>query len=106
MPLYKCEICGDKYEFLNRFDTMQLCDKCYDAIQNKNNMVEHPKHYNMTKYEVIEVLDEWFPNDPLIWQVVKYLSRAKYKGNELEDLKKAQFYLNRKINKLENNNAK
>ena len=69
-------------------------------------MVEHPKHYNMTKYEVIEVLDEWFPNDPLIWQVVKYLSRAKYKGNELEDLKKAQFYLNRKINKLENNNAK
>ena len=34
-------------------------------------MVEHPKHYNMTKYEVIEVLDEWFPNEPLIWQVVK-----------------------------------
>ena len=67
-------------------------------------MVEHPKHYNMTKYEVIEVLDEWFPNEPLIWQVVKQLSRAKYKGNELEDLKKAQFYLNRKINKLESSN--
>lgn len=63
-------------------------------------MVNHPSHYNMTKYEVIEVLDEWFPNDPLIWQVVKYLARAKYKENELEDLKKAQFYLNRKINKL------
>ena len=63
-------------------------------------MIDHPKHYNMTKYEVIEVLDEWFPNDPLIWQVVKYLARAKHKGNELEDLKKAQFYLNRKINKL------
>jgi len=65
-----------------------------------NSMIDHPKHYNMTKYEVIEVLDEWFPNDPLIWQVVKYLARAKHKGNELEDLKKAQFYLNRKINKL------
>ena len=64
-------------------------------------MVNHPSHYNMTKYEVIEVLDEWFPNDPLIWQVVKYLARAKYKGNELEDLKKAQFYLTRKINRLE-----
>ena len=68
--------------------------------QECKDMVNHPSHYNMTKYEVIEVLDEWFPDDPLIWQVVKYLARAKYKNNELEDLKKAQFYLNRKVNKL------
>lgn len=72
----------------------------YIAPIETKDMVNHPSHYNMTKYEVIEVLDEWFPDDPLIWQVVKYLSRAKYKNNELEDLKKAQFYLNRKINKL------
>jgi hypothetical protein len=70
-------------------------------IINKE-MVNHPSHYNFSKYEVIEVLDEWFSDNPLIWQVVKYLARAKYKGNELEDLKKAQFYLNRKIAKLEN----
>jgi hypothetical protein len=69
-------------------------------MKQEKDMVNHPNHYNMTKYEVIEVLDEWFPNDPLVWQVVKYLARAKYKGNELEDLKKAQFYLNRKINKF------
>jgi hypothetical protein len=68
----------------------------------KKEMVNHPGHYNFSKYEVIEVLDEWFSDNPLIWQVVKYLARAKHKGNELEDLKKAQFYLNRKIAKLEN----
>lgn len=81
---------------------MKLKNKATGEIKNVElkDMVNHPSHYNMTKYEVIEVLDEWFPDDPLIWQVVKYLVRAKYKGNELEDLKKAQFYLNRKINKL------
>jgi hypothetical protein len=70
--------------------------------EQKKEMVNHPSHYNFSKYEVIEVLDEWFFDNPLIWQVVKYLARAKHKGNELEDLKKAQFYLNRKISKLEN----
>ena len=32
--------------------------------------------------------------------VVKYISRAGKKGSKLEDLKKAQWYLNREINKL------
>jgi len=74
----------------------------YIAKIPQKEMVNHPSHYNFSKYEVIEVLDEWFSDNPLIWQVVKYLARAKHKGNELEDLKKAQFYLNRKIAKLEN----
>jgi hypothetical protein len=71
-----------------------------ENTNEQKDMVNHPSHYTFSKYEVVEVLDEWFPNDPLIWQVVKYLARAKYKNNELEDLKKAQFYLTRKINKL------
>ena len=31
--------------------------------------------------------------------VVKYISRAGYKGDKLEDLKKAQWYLDREIRK-------
>jgi hypothetical protein len=39
---------------------------------------------------------------------VKYISRAGKKGvnKELEDLKKAKFYLDRKINNLEKNISK
>lgn len=33
--------------------------------------------------------------------VIKYIARAKHKGKELEDLKKAQWYLGRLIKKLE-----
>ena len=64
-------------------------------------MVNHPKHYTFGKYEVIDVIDDWqlgFYEG----QVVKYVARAKHKGNELEDLKKAQWYLNRKIAQLMN----
>ncbi len=59
--------------------------------------VNHPSHYTFGRFEVIEVLEDWFPDDPLLWQTVKYLVRAKHKENFLQDLKKAQFYLNRRI---------
>ena len=63
--------------------------------------VHNPQHYNFSKYEVLDVLVEWFPQDPILWQVVKYVARAAHKGNELQDLKKASFYLNFKIAELE-----
>lgn len=60
-------------------------------------MVYHPKHYTFGKFEVIDVLEDWFPTDPLLWQVGKYISRAGRKGSRAEDLKKARFYLDRAI---------
>lgn len=63
--------------------------------------VNHPSHYTFGKFEVIDVLMDWFPSDPLLWQVGKYIARASRKGNELEDLKKARFYLERRIALLE-----
>lgn len=64
-------------------------------------LVIHPPHYTFGKYEVIDVLMDWFPTDPLLWQVGKYISRATHKGHELEDLKKARFYLEKRISLLE-----
>lgn len=64
------------------------------------NMVDHPPHYNFGKYEVIDVLEDWFPTDPLLWQVGKYISRAGRKGSRAEDLLKAEFYLKRAIAKV------
>lgn len=64
-------------------------------------VVNHPSHYTFSKFEVIEVLQEWFPSDPLLWQIVKYVARAKHKGLYLQDLKKAEFYLKRAIAEAE-----
>lgn len=64
-------------------------------------MVNHPPHYARFKFEPIEVLQDWFPNNPLLWQVGKYTVRAEHKGNVVEDLKKARFYLDREIKRQE-----
>lgn len=62
--------------------------------------VNHPAHYNTGKFEVIDVIEDWglgFHEG----NAVKYIARAKHKGNELEDLKKARWYIDRLIEKLE-----
>jgi hypothetical protein len=59
--------------------------------------VDHPSHYTFGKFEVIDVLEDWFPTDPLLWQVGKYIARAGHKSSLIEDLKKARWYLDRRI---------
>lgn len=58
----------------------------------------NPAHYRGDY--VMRVIED-FGLDFLRGTVVKYLLRAGQKGSELEDLKKAQWYLNRKIAALE-----
>jgi hypothetical protein len=62
--------------------------------------VDHPRHYNEGGVEVIDAIEAWRLGFHL-GNVVKYVARANYKGKPLEDLKKAQWYLNRAIEKLE-----
>jgi len=69
-------------------------------------MVNHPKHYNEHKWEVIEILQEFFKDDPLIWQTAKYIFRYKHKEDPIQDLKKAKWYLEYKINELEQSKQK
>jgi len=62
--------------------------------------VNHPAHYTQGKIEVIDALEDWklgFHEG----NVVKYVARAKHKGRELEDLKKARWYLDRRIQQME-----
>ena len=69
-------------------------------------MVNHPNHYGGedNTYEAIKVIEAW-DLDFHIGNTVKYISRAGKKGTdqELQDLKKALWYLERKIKKLEDN---
>lgn len=63
--------------------------------------VNHPSHYGGdTTYETIKVIEAWDLGFHLS-NTLKYLSRAGKKGDELEDLRKAQWYLERKIQQLE-----
>ena len=62
-------------------------------------MVDHPKHYNVGQYEVIEVIEDWGLgfNDG---NAVKYIARHAHKQNSIEDLEKAIWYLKRERDRL------
>lgn len=63
-------------------------------------IVNHPKHYTFSDHETIDVIEAWQLGYHL-GNCVKYISRARYKGEYLEDLKKAAWYLNREISRVE-----
>jgi hypothetical protein len=71
----------------------------------KKESVNHPDHYGGVSnvYEAIKVIDAWNLGFAL-GNTVKYISRAgkKDQSKELEDLKKALWYLQHHINQLEN----
>lgn len=68
------------------------------AIQEPDPVVNHPKHYNAGKFEVIDVIEDWKLGFSL-GNTVKYIARANHKGNTLQDLEKAAWYLNYEIQK-------
>lgn len=63
-----------------------------------SNNINHPSHYNFGGIEVIDAIEAWELGFHL-GNVVKYIARAgkKDKETELEDLRKAQWYLERYI---------
>ena len=63
---------------------------------NKN--VSHPSHYNQG-IEPIEIIESWDLNFSL-GNAIKYILRSPYKDNQIEDLEKARWYIDREINRL------
>lgn len=63
--------------------------------------VNSPSHYaEGREFETIDVIEDWNLGYHL-GNAVKYISRAGRKDDILQDLKKAQWYLNREIENLE-----
>jgi hypothetical protein len=62
--------------------------------------VNHPSHYKVGGIETIDFI-EAKELDYHLGNVVKYISRANHKDDKLENLKKAQWYLNRAVSNLE-----
>ena len=70
-----------------------------DAIAEQlasNDMVNHPPHYKTGGIETIDFIEAKGLNYHL-GNVVKYVTRADHKGDRLENLKKAEWYLRREI---------
>lgn len=58
--------------------------------------VNHPPHYKIGGIETIDFI-EAKGLDYNLGNVVKYVTRADHKGNKLQDLEKARWYLDRAI---------
>ena len=66
--------------------------------------VNHPSHYlKDSGHEVIDVIESWNLNFSL-GNAIKYIARAGRKDENLniQDLKKASWYINREIERLSN----
>lgn len=71
----------------------------------KEDLVNHPSHYTKGGIETLDFIKAKLSHKEyvgyLIGNILKYVSRATLKGNLLQDLKKAQFYINDLVKKVE-----
>ena len=93
-----CVTC--KYDDVNPMD--EPCDYCDsgDEWKPKEDVVNHPSHYETGKFECIEVMQEVFGKEAVqnfcLCNAFKYLYRTKRK-NGLEDVKKCRWYVDKFI---------
>lgn len=69
------------------------------TVKQSKDTVNHPAHYNVGAIEVIDAIESWQLNFSR-GSAIKYIARAGHKNDEIEDLKKAAWYINREIQRL------
>ena len=87
------------------YDLYYTPEEWSKMVDSMGDSVESPSHYNTGKVECIDYLKDNMPFDNYLGYLEgntkKYLHRWRYKKKPLEDLKKAQWYLNRLVKELE-----
>lgn len=108
-PKY-CPDCLPKYSKVpkKKEETVQtIAEKVVKAIEEpevkvtpkEEDVINHPSHYTRGNIEVIDFIeDQQLPYH--LGNVIKYIARAGHKGDKLEDLKKARWYLDRYIKEV------
>jgi hypothetical protein len=78
------------------------CSRCEEEHSPPKDAVNHPSHYGGSEdpYEAIKVIEAWGLGFCL-GNTLKYIRRNDAKGSPLEDLRKARWYLDREIKRLE-----
>lgn len=103
-PKY-CPECLPKYSKVPKKKEVQtIVEKVEPEVKTielpkQEDVINHPSHYTRGKIEVIDFIeDQQLPYH--LGNVIKYIARAGHKGDKLEDLKKARWYLDRYINEV------
>ncbi len=112
-----CIQCGVEVDFYVATITPEgsLCPECAEKKKGStpgrpgkvdapktDDPVDHPAHYTQGPIEVIDALESFFPGvDFHKASAMKYIARAGHKGDEVEDLRKAAWFLARAISRLE-----
>jgi hypothetical protein len=86
------------YQFVADIDVQKFVDSRNPKSDTPHpDMVNHPSHYNVKGFEVIDIIDAFGLNFNM-GNALKYLLRADRKGNKEQDIQKALWYLQREIN--------
>lgn len=100
-PKY-CPECLPKYSKVHKkkeVAVVQTIEEQAVELPKQEDVINHPSHYTRGKIEVIDFIeDQQLPYH--LGNVIKYIARAGHKGDKLEDLKKARWYLDRYINEV------
>lgn len=97
----------DYEKFKKDLEEFESWDNKIISMYNKSDAVNSPAHYTRGSTEAIDIIEEAIQDAPspveglLQGQVLKYLLRLWLKENSLQDAKKAKWYLDRLISKLE-----
>lgn len=64
--------------------------------------INSPRHYTQGGYESIEMIEDQGHGEGFCYgNALKYIHRARFKGEEIKDLQKAIWYLERRIRQVE-----
>ena len=101
--LFEKALSGQASDFASQHirSVNEWTNSCVGAGLNpKHEAVNHPDHYNANPsgVEAIDVIEHLSFN---VGNAIKYLWRADHKGKQIEDLKKARWYVDREIQRLE-----
>ena len=85
-------------ELVNDFEGLDKPRMEVDELAVRNDLISHPDHYRPGVYEAINVIRAWELNFAM-GNALKYICRAGKKDpeTEIEDLRKAIFYLQSEI---------
>jgi nicotinamide riboside kinase len=100
------EIPDSVLEQFEIYDLHHMSDFKKAILSIGTEAVNHPEHYGGedNPYEVIKVIEAW-GLDFHLGNTVKYIARAGKKDDIAQELKKAIWYLERKLAKLEKRNV-
>lgn len=99
-----CRKCEINTNSVNKTCGLQFIEWLYSEVPedtSEDDPVNHPSHYTDGKIEVIDYIEDK-GLDFCLGNAVKYISRAgrKDQSKEVEDLQKAIWYINRKIEQI------